>query len=183
MKASDNIFPKVFLSEGEPLAAPPAGVLVLYVKDDGKIYAKNSTGAEVELGAGAGIPDAPSDGAMYGRRDGSWAQVEGGDGAAVVLLPGSNYTLSQLTPGAWHVFTSAAPVTINVENDSVEPVPVNAEYGLECRSAAGVTISIGGSASIIPPKGGTLELEQDDFAVLKRTASDEYKLAGSTVDA
>ena len=102
--------------------------------------------------------------------------------STVVTLSGDTYDMGDLTPGAWHVFTSATAVTITVEDDSVEPVPADAEYGMECRGAGGITLVEGSAAAIIPPKGGTLELEQHDFAVLKRTASDEYKLVGSTVD-
>ena len=137
----------------------------------------------VVVGGGSGIPDAPIDGNTYGRKDGNWESLAGVDGTApVVTLSGDTYDMGDLTPGAWHVFTSATAITITVEDDSVEPVPDNAEYGMECRGAGGITLVEGSAAAIIPPKGGTLELEQDDFAVLKRTAADEYKLIGSTVD-
>lgn len=152
---------------------------------------------------GEGIPDAPSDGKLYGRKDAAWEEVPGGGGAVdsvngrtgavtltaadtpspVVTLSGTAYDMGDLTPGAWHVFTSGSAVTITVEDDSVEPVPANAEYGLECRGAGGITLVEDSIASIIPPKGGMLVLEQADFAVLKRTAADEYKLVGSTVAA
>lgn len=154
-------------------------------------------------GGGSGIPDAPSDGKLYGRKDATWEEVTGGGGAVdsvngrtgavtltaadtpspVVTLSGTAYDMGDLTPGAWHVFTSGSAVTITVEDDSVEPVPANAEYGLECRGAGGITLVEDSSASIIPPKGGTLALEQADLSVLKRTAADEYKLVGSTVAA
>lgn len=104
-------------------------------------------------------------------------------GATVVVLSGTAYDMGDLTPGAWHVLTSASPVTITVEDDATQPVPEAAEYGLECRGAGGMTLVEDSAASIIPPKGGTLVLEEADFAVLKRTATDEYKLIGSTVEA
>ena len=107
----------------------------------------------------------------------------GGAGAPVIELAGTAYDMGDLTPGAWHVFTSGSAVTITVEDDSVEPVPANAEYGLEARGSGGVTLVEDNLATIIPPKGGTLEMEEADFAVLKRTDEDEYKLVGSTVAA
>ena len=153
-------------------------------------------------GGGSGIPDAPSDGKLYGRKDAAWEEVPGGGGGAVdsvngrtgavaltgadtpstvITLSGDTYNLGDLTPGAWHVFTSATAVTITVEDDSVEPVPANAEYGMEGRGAGGVTLVEDSAVTIISPKGGTLGLEADDFAVLKRTDANEYKLVGSTV--
>ena len=123
-------------------------------------------------------------GDLYNFDGSTWNLVtEGGSvvPAPVVMLAGDTYDMGDLTPGAWHVFTSATAVTITVEDDSVEPVPANAEYGMECRGAGGITLVEDSAAAIIPPKGGTLELEQHDFAVLKRTDEDEYKLVGSTV--
>lgn len=115
--------------------------------------------------------------------DNGWEVDSGGSGSPVIELNGTSYDLGDLTPGAWHVFTSGSAVTITVEDDSVEPVPANAEYGLEARGSGGVTLVEDNLATIIPPKGGTLELEEGDFAVLKRTDEDEYKLVGSTVSA
>lgn len=132
---------------------------------------------------GDGIPEAPIDGNTYGRKDGDWEPISAGGEAPTVMLSGTSYTLGDLTPGAWHVFTSGSAVTIAVEDDSVDPVPANAEYGLEARGSGGVTLVEDNAAAIIPPKGGTLVLEQADFAVLKRTDEDEYKLVGSTVEA
>lgn len=100
--------------------------------------------------------------------------------APVVEMDGDTYTLKDLTPGAWHVFTNSSLVTITILNDADEPVVAAAEFRLEARGAAGVTIAIDDAATVLPPKGGSLDLETDDFAVLKRTAADEYKLVGST---
>lgn len=100
--------------------------------------------------------------------------------APVVELAGDTYTLRDLTPGAWHVFTNSSLVTITILNDEDEPITPAAEFRLEARGAAGVTIAIDAAATVYPPKGGSLSLEEDDFAVLKRTAADVYKLVGST---
>lgn len=133
-------------------------------------------------GSGGGIPEAPEDGNTYGRKDGAWEAVSVGGLAPTVTLSGDSYSLGDLTSGAWHVFTSATGVAISVEDDAIEPVEANAEFGIEARGGS-VTISAAGAATIIPPKGGGLVMEQEDFAVLKRTAGDMYKLVGSTVAA
>ena len=150
---------------------------------NGDLYYFDGSDWTAGSGGGGGIPDAPSDGNTYGRKDGDWEAISAGGDSPTVTLSGDNYSLGELTPGAWHVFTAAAAVTITVEDDSVEPVSDNAEYGLECRGAGGITLVEDNDADIIPPKGGTLDLETGDFAVLKRTAADRYKLVGSTVAA
>lgn len=131
---------------------------------------------------GATLPEAPIDGKTYGRRDAAWAKITS-EAAPVISLPGTAYTLSDLTPGAWHVFSAVGAVAITVEDDAVAPVPMDAEYMLDCTGAGGVTLVEDSAAVIDPPKGGTLALETGDVAVLKRRAADRYKLAGSTVDA
>lgn len=192
-----------YVDEGDFWQFYDAGdsVHVILNRDDNSIYAWNGS-AWV---AAAGLPDAPSDGTGYVRKDGTWVPESGGGGGGsvdsvngrtgavtltaadtpspVVTLAGDTYTLDDLTPGSWHVFTSATAVTITVEDDSVEPVPANSEYGFECRGSGGITLVEDNDADIIPPKGGTRDLETGDFAVLKRTDEDEYKLVGSTVSA
>lgn len=117
----------------------------------------------------------------------SWSDISGGGGGGggspVVELTGTSYTLGDLTVGAWHVFTAVGAVTITVEDDSVTPITTAAEYGMECRGAGGVSVVSDNDAVIYPPKGGLLDLEVDDFIVLKRTAEDVYKMIGSSVDA
>lgn len=150
---------------------------------DNDLYHFNGAAWVLGGGAGGGVPEAPVDGNTYGRRDADWQAISAGGESPVVILSGEAYTLGDLTPGAWHVLTSPNPVSISIEDEAVEPVPPNAEYGIECRGGGGASISASGAAVIIPPKGGELEMEQSDFAVLKRTAADEFKLVGSTVAA
>lgn len=102
--------------------------------------------------------------------------------APVVFLSGTAYSLADLTSGSWHVFTSSSAIVISVMNDVAEPVPAAAEFGLECRGSGSLVLTEGSTVNIVPPKGGSLELEQRDFAVLKRISVDEYTLVGSTVD-
>jgi hypothetical protein len=101
----------------------------------------------------------------------------------VVTLAGDTYTLGDLTDGAWHEFTSATAVTITVLNDASEAVDGNAEFGIMATGTGGVTLAIDDAAIIVPPKGGTLVLEQNDFSMLKRRAADIYKLLGETAAA
>ena len=103
--------------------------------------------------------------------------------APVITLAGTAYTLADLTVGAWHEFTSASPVVITVMNEAAEPIEDYAEYGFMCAGAGGITVVSDDLADIVPPLDGTLVLETDDFAMLKRRAADSYKFLGETVAA
>lgn len=58
-----------------------------YEKFDGAVWAELATG-----GGGGGISDAPSDGELYGRKDGNWEVVPGGAASSLVK------TFSELRP-------------------------------------------------------------------------------------
>ena len=51
--ASDNVWPKLILSEGAAPAAPPAGQVKLYAKADGLLYWKDDAGTEYPMGGAA----------------------------------------------------------------------------------------------------------------------------------
>lgn len=106
--------------------------------------------------------------------------AEGGGGPApVVVLPGSSYALTDLTPGAWHVFTSTVGVSLSVPPSAATQPH---EFGLEARNAA-VSLAAGSGVAAYPPKLGSLALGVGDFSVLKRTSLNTYKLIGSTENA
>src|SRR5690606_2361476 len=107
------------------------------------------------------------------------ANAVGAGTAPVVYLSGTTYALSDLTNGSWHVFTAAGLVTVNVP---LAGAGANAEFGLDASGTAGLVVAPASGVTIHAPKGGTLTLEEGDFAVLKRRALNDYKLVGSTED-
>lgn len=52
MKASDNAFPKLLLSNGATVPKPDAGNIALYADPSGNLFTKNSTGASSPVGGG-----------------------------------------------------------------------------------------------------------------------------------
>lgn len=52
--ASDNVFPKLILSEGAAPATPAANQVKLYAKSDGLLYSKDDAGTETLVSGGAG---------------------------------------------------------------------------------------------------------------------------------
>lgn len=124
---------------------------------------------------------------IYMTHDGTFGVFELTDGAAnsrVFEQSSTTYNLADLINGTYNYFSSASAVTLTVQPYATAPIPYNAEYQIEARGAGGLTIVAGtdgvSTVNIIPPKGGSLVLDQGDFVVLKRTGDDEYKLIGST---
>ena len=52
MKASDNVFPKLLLSNGATVPNPDAGNIALYADPSGNLFTKNSAGASSPVGGG-----------------------------------------------------------------------------------------------------------------------------------
>lgn len=92
-KASDNVFPRLLISEGGSTATPASGNVTVYAKADGLLYSKDDAGTEtlVSGGGGAGSFTAFADytptwtnvtvgnGTLVAR----WAQVGSGAGSLV----------------------------------------------------------------------------------------------------
>lgn len=125
------------------------------------------------------------DGGLYAYQDdspGTWQTAfPGAAGAPLITLAGAAYTLGDLTPGTWHMFTNNAGVTLVIDEDAVEPIETGAEYALYAAGTNGLTVLPVSGVTVVPPKLGTLEMETGDFTMLKRLAADVYKLAGEVV--
>jgi len=53
-KASDNVYPRLLISEGGSTATPAAARVTVYAKSDGLLYSKDDAGTETPLGGGGG---------------------------------------------------------------------------------------------------------------------------------
>lgn len=116
--------------------------------------------------------------------DGTFGIFSLPDGAAnsrVFENNGTTCNLADLINGTYNYFSYASAVTLTVQPNATAAIPDNAEYEIEARGAGGLTIVAGSGVTIIPPKGGSLVLEQGDFVKIKRTNLDEFKLIGTTV--
>lgn len=112
----------------------------------------------------------------------SWGTVQAGSSTAPVsTLSGTSYSLGDLTNGTWHLFDAAGAVTLEILDEGSEPIEPEAEFGVHCMGAGGLTILTNTDAVIIPPRGGTLVLEDGDFVLIKRIAVDTYKVIGESV--
>lgn len=76
--------------------------------EDLKTYDKSSVVAAIneiaESGGGGGLPDAPSDGKTYGRKNGTWSEVQSGGADLFIDIPYADlgatpYTYSEIVAG------------------------------------------------------------------------------------
>jgi hypothetical protein len=159
----------------DALYGGPSRLRFLFVNDTGvalTIKRSGQTGVTVAAGDSAFVQHDGTD-IVAISSGGSSSGV-----APVVTLAGTAYDVGDLTVGAWHEFTSNSPVTITIDDASTDD---DGEWGIMATGSGGITIDVESSCDVVPPRGGSLELEQDDFAMLKRRSPGLYKLLGETV--
>lgn len=128
-------------------------------------------------GGGGGIPDAPSDGNLYGRKDGDWEQVTGGGGADsyTIITEGSAFTAE---PGTHDGLARYIRAGGDVTFDDAEPYIAGMVFRIRATAAIeliedGVTLS--------PTYGGTLELEAGMGVEVVMTSATTADVNGLTV--
>lgn len=97
-KASDNVFPRLLISEGGSTSTPSSGRVTVYAKANGLLYAKDDAGTETALGGSAGsvATDAIWDAA------GDLALGTGANTAAKLAIGANGYVLtSNGTTASW----------------------------------------------------------------------------------
>lgn len=139
---------------------------------------------EFASGGGGGLPEAPADGNLYGRKDNAWAVIPDGAGVPIVsTVAAAASDLEAVQVGNYLRFTEAAAKTLTVRPETAEPLPDNGEWHLRNAGAADLTVVGGAGVTINPPGGGTLIIPQGGTVTLKRVAEDEFDLLGQTVPA
>lgn len=139
---------------------------------------------EFATGGSGGIPEAPADGNLYGRRDSGWAVIPDGAGVPLVsTVAAAASDLEAAQVGNYLRFTEAAAKTLTVRPEATGALPDNGEWHLRNAGAADLTIVADTGVTINPPGGGTLLVPQGGTVTLKRVAEDEFDLLGQTVPA
>lgn len=82
-------------------------------------YADGIIGISPEPMPGEGIPEAPEDGKLYGRKDGVWEEVVGGSGVPEAPEDGKQYARkdagwSEVTGGPGDTYTNVTPVPTTI---------------------------------------------------------------------
>lgn len=130
-------------------------------------------------GGGSGIPDAPSDGTLYGRKDGSWEAVPTSIPPPVVTDATTSLLADATNVGNYTRFTNAG--TKDYEFDDGETYATGAEYHGRNAGAGDLTIVEVGGMTVNPPAGGTLVVPEGGTFTVKIIAADEADLFGVTV--
>ena len=166
---------------------PSDGWLLYDRSTDNYLTFEGGAWTVLEAGGGGGLPDAPVDGKLYGRKDADWAEIPagegGGSGAVVAEITDADSNLLTSQQGQYLRFSNAAAKTITVQPEATEALPENGEWHLRNVGAANLTIVAGSGVTINPPADGTLVIAQGGTVTIKRVAEDEFDLLGQTVAA
>lgn len=65
---------------------------------DGTGYVRKDGAWASESGGGSGLPDAPSDGKTYGRKDANWAEIAAGGGGVQSVVAGTGISVDNTDP-------------------------------------------------------------------------------------
>jgi hypothetical protein len=103
--ASDNVFPRLLISEGGSTATPAAARVTVYAKADGLLYSKDDAGVEKLMSSGAG-GDITTDAAWAAKGN---LIVGTANNTAAVLTAGTNdYVLTAASAEATGLKWAAA---------------------------------------------------------------------------
>lgn len=109
------------------------------------------------------------------------AAIDGKQGETLVALDAAtNYSVAADDRNRYRVLSNAAAKTITVRPESVHALPAAGEWHFDNSGAGDATVVAGDGVTVLPPKGGSLILEQGDVVTLKRLAADLFRLIGST---
>lgn len=133
-------------------------------------------------GAG-GIPDAPSDGKLYGRQDAAWAEVPSGGGqdtgyATINSQTGTAYTLVLADAGALVTMSNADANTLTVPPDSAVAFPVGTRVDIGQDGAGQTTVAAGSGVTIRTPETLKIRKRWGKATLIKR-ATDTWDLEGN----
>ncbi|USM11578.1 tail fiber [Citromicrobium phage vB_CbaS-RXM] len=151
----------------------------------------NLFGVTVSTAEETGLEDAPSDGSLYGRKDGNWEQVPdaGGGGTSsssstTLVVPETARDLANTDIGKYLRFTATSAKTLTVRPEATEAITQDGEFFIRNVGAGDLTITAGAGVTINTPAGGSLVVPASGgTATLKRVAEDEFDLLGQTVTA
>lgn len=163
---------------GSWYAWAPTDGLRLIVNDVPKIYVGGSTN-EWQDDTSDGIPDAPSDGTGYVRKDGAWAAESGGGGSddLTLVTEASAFTAVPAThSGRSKLILAGGDVTF----DDAETYVAGNVFNI--RATAAIDLVEDG-VTLTPPAGGTLALDADCTVTVAMTGATTGVVIGQTVAA
>jgi hypothetical protein len=152
---------EINLPEGAAASTPPAGVVTLYAKSDGKLYSKDDAGTETELGAsGSGSGDVVGPASSV---DSEIALFDSTTGKLIKRATGSG--IAKITSGVLGTAAAGtdylAPAAIGVDVQAY-----NANTVVVAPGASGNVLTSNGSAwSSQPPAAQSDQVARDQIAL------------------
>ncbi len=152
------------------------GSVALYLAEDtGALSAWSGSGWVVVSTGAAGVPDAPLDGVLYGRRNGAWVSALTSPENAQT---GTAYTLVLADAFKLVAMNNAAANTLTVPPNSDVAFPLGTRIDLSQDGAGQTTIAAGSGVTIRTPE--TLKLrKQWGKATLIKRATNTWDLEGN----
>lgn len=121
---------------------------------------------------GEGVPEAPADGKLYGRKDGGWSEVPGGGQDAgyttINAQTGTAYTLALADAGALVTMSNAAANTLTVPPNSAVAFPVGTRVDIGQDGAGKTTVAAGSGVTIRTPETLALRKQWAKATLIKR---------------
>lgn len=184
---------EINLPEGAAASTPPAGVVALYAKSDGKLYSKDDAGTETELGAsGSGSGDVvgpassvDSEIALFDSTTGKLLKRATGSGIAKItsgVLGTASAGTDYVAPGTATNFTLPQRSALLTDNDG--SFDLSAKQNFKCTPTAGATLTFtnqadGLSGSVVLVNGSNYAIAAHANTKISATALTRISASGT----
>lgn len=128
------------------------------------------------LGDMATVDDAPSDGKVYGRKNGAWAEAAGGDGGGITGVneqTGTTYTLVVGDATKAVRCTNSSAITITIPKHADVALPLYCVIPILQGGAGAVTIA-GDTGVTVEAPNGSATTGAGDFRTLFQRNTDDW---------
>lgn len=174
-----------YLGKGDATDRPvtldlhPEAVGFYYAADTGEWSAwDGAQWLEDIMGGGGGIPDAPSDGKLYGRKDASWEEVPaGGSETLTIITEASAFTAAPATHAGLSRYIRAGG---DVTFDNAEGYTAGQVFNIRATAALDL---VEDGVILSPSYGGTLSLEAEMAVTVVMISPTAADVIGVTVAA
>lgn len=128
----------------------------------------------------AGVPEAPTNGFTYGRRDAAWEVLPPPLSCRVETVDTATMTLALANAGAHILFTNVAGCVVTVPAAAAVPLPIGTMVRIDQRDpTAAVTVAGDTGVTLLVRPGFKAEtVGQYGVVTLAKTAADEWSVSG-----
>lgn len=166
------------ISDFADASLPLAGTEMLELETADGLSRKVSAQLVADLASGGGVPEAPEDGVLYGRKDGDWVEVPGAGPAPSqdyeVLTEAAAFTAVPAThAGRNRIILAGGNVTFNTSG-----IDTGQCYNIR---STGAVMLVGSGVTLTPTDGGTLAMTANMQVTVVMTSGTTGVVMGLTV--